>query len=778
MKDFTRRAKQVVIGAGLFWTLIANQVAHAGTLHLFWSTTGPQQGTPPELVNQTNPSVDTSGGPVVLHLWGLAEPGDRWNKVNINIVCDGNAAVADIVVFNPMVDVNATPTPRWDATSAGIPAMPQVSVSVDGLGGNLIPNSVCTGIANPIPGIDHLADINSQAILLASVEFVGQGNVWLQVGSGLIDRAGGVPGQELVRFGMGDQPIISNDANSSPGTASASADAQLYLPVIFNGACCLPLGNCIITNPVSCILQFGVFQGIGTNCNNVTCVPTHGACCILNGLICVEVGELLCRLLHGQFQGLGVACDTCTPMGACCLPNGDCEHLSESDCQSQSGAYQGDFTFCIHVHCPRPGACCLPDGSCQEIFETQCTALGGTFQGENVACAAVACLQVDRIDATNKGSVLYFPDIELRWNAASQLVQDVFVQLTNDNNAAVNVQMYFVNGDPPLPAALNDERAHPGWNWIDNQLALTPNQPTYWSVLTGHPAGGGLSPFIVLDPGDPPGRPDPAGSTDRVLRGFIVAFAVNADMHQIKWNHLAGNVTVVNYRDGTAYEYNAWALQCVNPVIPTGAPCGPPGMINLNGFDFGRGFDQLLINFQAANSAAFSNFSQVLANPILVLHPLDIDLRQETGGPITTKAKFDVWNANEVKLSGAERCITCWEKRPLATWSPMANHFTRLTLQTDVGKARIDGEQSQVCNPLVSRATSLIGVLVTRLTFDGGLANADAGVNVLGMGWQSAVIKYDPSGGGSPPTANQAGVIGAGAATAGTATSAARGMRR
>ncbi|MBU0719101.1 MAG: hypothetical protein KJ749_12695, partial [Planctomycetes bacterium] len=59
------------------------------------------------------------------------------------------------------------------------------------------------------------------------------------------------------------------------------------------------------------------------------------------------------------------------------------------------------------------------------------------------------------------------------------------------------------------------ERAHAGWNWVDNQIELTANEPTYWSVLTGRPKN--VSPFTILDPGDPPGRLDPKRMPERVL---------------------------------------------------------------------------------------------------------------------------------------------------------------------------------------------------------------------------------------------------------------------
>ena len=90
------------------------------------------------------------------------------------------------------------------------------------------------------------------------------------------------------------------------------------------------------------------------------------------------------------------------------------------------------------------------------------------------------------------------------------------------------------------------ERAHLGCNWVDNVIELTANEPTYWSALTGMPKG--TSPFTVLDPGFPPGRWDPL-TGDRVLRGFIIAYAVDEDGEEIHFNHLKGDALIVNLLD-------------------------------------------------------------------------------------------------------------------------------------------------------------------------------------------------------------------------------------
>ena len=183
---------------------------------------------------------------------------------------------------------------------------------------------------------------------------------------------------------------------------------------------------------------------------------------------------------------------------------------------------------------------------------------------------------------SRKGSLLVYPKVELKWNSAGDLIQDTFLALTNDFSADVRVQLYFVHGDQAVDAVMGGdppretERAHDGCNWVDNVIVLTGDEPTYWSALTGGPKG--VSPFTILDPGVPRGRPDPdiRNPGGRMLRGYILAWAVNADGVAIRWNHLAGSAVVANYRDRSAWEYNAWSFQA-----PTAAalssPSGAPG---------------------------------------------------------------------------------------------------------------------------------------------------------------------------------------------------------
>jgi hypothetical protein len=380
---------------------------------------------------------------------------------------------------------------------------------------------------------------------------------------------------------------------------------------------------------------------------------------------------------------------------------------------------------------------------------------------------------IERVSDSQKGSVLIFPKVELRWDSAGNLLQDTFIDLSNDYPGDVLVQMYFVNGDhseycggPAAGEVGPGGDCHPGCNFVDVQIPLTQHQPTYWSAATGQSSHYGLTPFTVLDPGNPPGRPDPSVPGEWMLRGYIVAYAVNATGEEINWNHLKGDAMLINYDQASAWEYNAYAFQA--HAGQTGMPTGTPGVLNLDGREFDALYDLLLLDFYGTQEIQAPPVRGVaLLGAIdtdITLLPVDLDLRQETEGPTTTKATFTVWNQNEVKLTGMDLCVTCWDQR-LASEYGVPNHFLRVNLQTDKGKAQIDGNASQLCNydydtddglPLgadprdtLSRAAPFLGVAAKHAYFAGLNKTEVAGTTMTGMGTQAGIIRVDFI--GTPP---------------------------
>ncbi len=354
-----------------------------------------------------------------------------------------------------------------------------------------------------------------------------------------------------------------------------------------------------------------------------------------------------------------------------------------------------------------------------------------------------------RTDLAQKGSLLIWPAVELGWSASSQIVRDTAISLLNDFPRDVYVQLYFVNGDAPLNAIYTGDppmlvaEHEPGWNSADCQFVLTANQPTYWSLASGRNATGQIcQPFTVLDPGPPAGRPDPSDSSGRrMLRGYIVAWAVDASGEEIRWNHLSGSATIVDYANGTASEYNAYSFQ--SNQAEHGQPTDDdPGLLLLNGVEYDGGFDALLFNFFASGSTAASAGATVASiDTSLTLLPISNDFRQDGLGPVTTKAQFDIWNQNERRFSGTTRCISCWDQTLLSRYDA-PNHFLVANLQTDKGKARINGVASADCGGSVE--ASLLGVATKIIAFSGATSGvAESARSLVGQGHEAGMIDFD-----------------------------------
>jgi hypothetical protein len=384
--------------------------------------------------------------------------------------------------------------------------------------------------------------------------------------------------------------------------------------------------------------------------------------------------------------------------------------------------------------------------------------------GNTSECSSTITIEpAHRIAATNKGSVLIYSNVEIKWDADGNVIQDTVLEITNDYAQNVYVQFYFVNGDDPRDGVYAGDppqliaEGEPGWNNVDCQALLTMNQPLYWSVSSGSPLG--CQPFGVLDPGDPPGRPDPESATGgRVLRGYVYAWAVDNAGEEIRWNHLSGSATVVHYGDASAWEYNAYAasttclaqgerpLDC-SEFDANGTCCVAdvvPGQLDLDAFQYDIAFDRLLLSFVASGSSVLSGGdASVQVDTDLTLHPVSQDLRSESAGPVTTRAQFDIWNMNERRFSGTQRCLTCWDQTLLSRFDA-PNHFILQNLQSDYGKARIDGGGNDAACDGFSQSAALLGVTSKLLSFNGVSINlAASGRTLVGQGMESATIRND-----------------------------------
>lgn len=349
-----------------------------------------------------------------------------------------------------------------------------------------------------------------------------------------------------------------------------------------------------------------------------------------------------------------------------------------------------------------------------------------------------------RTDVSKKGSLLVYPAVEIEWNAAGEVVLDTIFTITNDYFDEVRVQLYYVNGDAPRDAIIAGDPpviisdAEPGWNFADCEFTLTADQSLFWSLATGSPQG--CQPFAVIDPD---GRPDPDGITGRrVLRGFVLAWAVDAEGREIKWNHLSGGATTIDYELTSAWEYGPYAF-AANSLDHGQQTDDRPGQLILNGREYDAPYDVLILTFDAAGAShSTGNGITVSSDTDLTLHLIEADLRDENFGLVNTLVRYDIWNMNERRFSGTQHPLTCWHQRLFSDLG-LPNNFLRSVLQTDRGKTRIHGLPQEDCSPRFLPA-AVLGVARTKLAFSGQTSGQEStSETLIGSGCEEAAILYD-----------------------------------
>lgn len=176
--------------------------------------------------------------------------------------------------------------------------------------------------------------------------------------------------------------------------------AALLEPIECTGACCLPDGTCQDDLKQSeCEALCGFFLGVDTVCSSPQICPfiETGACCKSDNSCEETHGQCACELFPGaDYRGDGTECATtvCEDPGACCLPDGTCEVIFESDCLDQCGNFDGENTVCGTECCVElPQACCLADGTCADVIQCVCDQLGGISRGPDTDCASTYCPQ-------------------------------------------------------------------------------------------------------------------------------------------------------------------------------------------------------------------------------------------------------------------------------------------------------------------------------------------------------------------------------------------------
>lgn len=342
-------------------------------------------------------------------------------------------------------------------------------------------------------------------------------------------------------------------------------------------------------------------------------------------------------------------------------------------------------------------------------------------------------------NASQKGSLLIFPRIDTTTDAFSR--RDTIIRISNDYPRDTRLKCYWVDHEQTVDGF---------------ELLITSAQPVWFRASDGMGAGtyGGAkagsypvmaSPFLE----------------NRV--GELKCWAVNAaGTAQIAWNHLYGSAMIIDYAARTAYEYNSINFTLRPAGYGLGDAVAPPGDLILSAK--AREYDAcpkyLLFNFFSSHTdpgvrpiGLDGEASEVtIGRSSLTLVPCHQDLRQDRA-PTCTKAKFDVWNENEVKFTGAYQCLKCWFEGCLQELGTAAGprggrggrNFTWQGLHTTMGRLRVQGVASAGCRGVFKTrgvdpcwtdpsdtdyqgqvAAPLLGLMVTEVDFGAALLSGMA----------------------------------------------------
>jgi len=291
-------------------------------------------------------------------------------------------------------------------------------------------------------------------------------------------------------------------------------------------------------------------------------------------------------------------------------------------------------------------------------------------------------------NTSQKGSLLIFPKIYIDLAAEGANFTDTWVTIGNDYFEDVWVKCYWVNSNQDI---------------ADFMFRLTPNQPIAFSAAYG--TGLGDSGITV-----PAFTPYPYTST----KGFgeLKCWAVNAaGDQQISWNHLYGTAVIV--QENGAVAYNAWSFAAKLALKANG---GKAGEILLNGTDrYDACPTYLVTNFVPAGITQTQNPWGREVDPDLTLVACKQDLRQDRT-PTVVKAKFDVWNENETKYTGAYQCVTCLWEGFLDKITYNSANFTIKSLKTPIARFRVQSADPAKCGNNNKTFSPFLGLMLYAAT--------------------------------------------------------------
>jgi hypothetical protein len=348
-------------------------------------------------------------------------------------------------------------------------------------------------------------------------------------------------------------------------------------------------------------------------------------------------------------------------------------------------------------------------------------------------------------NTSQKGSVLIFPKIDTTTDDNN--ARDTIIQLSNDYPYGVMVKCYWVDSDQTIQ---------------DFMFLITITQPVWFRASDG------------LGTASAPGNKDASTNPMTVPPFFsnsvgeLKCWAVNFEgTSEINWNHLYGTATVLDYRNLTAYQYNSFNFTARGfPAI--GNETGSGGDIVLSGANLAYDAcpQYLMFNFFSyapTKDVGVDGEGQTVRfnKTDLTLVPCKQDLRQDRI-PTCTKAKFDIWNENETKYTGAYQCFKCWFEGylneigtaldPNGKASGIGGEkFTYEGLHTMMGRMRVTGVKSTVCNNIFATCkeqvnSPLLGITSTQIFFGLGAKSELTAATGVGAGTgEASHILWDPS---------------------------------
>jgi hypothetical protein len=298
-------------------------------------------------------------------------------------------------------------------------------------------------------------------------------------------------------------------------------------------------------------------------------------------------------------------------------------------------------------------------------------------------------------NTSQKGSLLIFPHVDLRAGTTT------IIRLANDANVQVDVKCYYVN-------QTKFRR--------DFLFKLTKKQAISFDARTGSADVIGNLPGFPTDIGGVPNITTTPVRAANPFLGELICFAVNpAGSTQISHNHLSGTATVgtdaipVDSVLRSSYEYTAWAFSA--RAVARGAQVGAiPGRLDLTGQAGAYDACPAYVIVHLSPTVAVPEVS--VADQRISVSSCAQDLRQDYT-PHFTKLELHIWNAHEVKFTGAWECADSTHSFLLSQTDTLPDNLSRETLGTNAAHMQIRGVASTQCRvplPFVTENVGLVAV--------------------------------------------------------------------